>query len=394
MINIIGNINAKGFMGGGKTILTRNIDIVEAGGYKDVLNSGTVLNSATTGRWFLNKNNLSRIRQYGYITKIKLYIGYLTIGPISIYFQVWRKNGSNYDLVGEENITSKVTGGLINTIQLSIPILSQEGDYIGMGAIGGVEIMSLYATNVTTANSVVWINGDKPGTTGVNFDAGTKSNYVFPCKVYMQSPVVVFIGNSITAGHTLHYSFIENSFTTNTANTIEYQLYNFNSRFIYQNMGIGGYISEWNKNRFTADVINLKPVIAIIENGVNDIALGTVLEETFLSNMSTMLNSCINNNIIPIVCKIMPWTNGTNEQMQTRDLWNNSLDTLVATYPTAIIVDFDSAVGQFRAGGDPDNLWNIKTSYNQDGVHFNTLGYTEIANTLYKEISKKYIIKL
>ena len=73
-----------------------------------------------------------------------------------------------------------------------------------------------------------------------------------------------------------------------------------------------------------------------------------------------MLDVCKSNYIIPIVCKIMPWSNGTNTQMEDRDEWNADLKTLVETYENYVLVDFD-ILGEFREGGVEGNKWNIKS---------------------------------
>jgi hypothetical protein len=83
-----------------------------------------------------------------------------------------------------------------------------------------------------------------------------------------------------------------------------------------------------------------------------------------------------------LVMKILPWSNGTNVQMQTRDDWNASLVTLAAGYSKAIVVDASSYVGQFRSGGDAGNLWDIQAVYNSDGVHFTSAGHGQIAQAL------------
>jgi len=114
----------------------------------------------------------------------------------------------------------------------------------------------------------------------------------------------------------------------------------------------------------------------------------------FLAYWTVSLDALAAANIIPVVCKVLPWTNGTNGQMQTRDDWMTDLEALVATYTGSVWVDFDTAIGKFRAGGDEGNLWDIQTvpDYDADGVHLTLLGYTKMAEIIDAAILTKYIL--
>ena len=208
-------------------------------------------------REFITVGQKYRIRQTGTISKIKIYT-YSNTDLTGIYLKIWRKNGSNYDLIGTSNNFANDLNMGIENITLSSPISGvQEGDYYG-------------------------------------------------------------------------YRIEANS-----------NIYHFN---------------------------------ALSTSGVT--------KTTFLSNWTTMLNACQNNDIIPVVILIMPWTGGNTAQMNTRDDWNASLVALAETYEDAIIVDTSLAVGQYAADGLEGNLWDIKTAYNTDGVHFNSAGHGAIAAVL------------
>ena len=206
---------------------------------------------------------------------------------------------------------------------------------------------------------------------------------------YMQAPLIVAIGDSITQGATLNYSMIwpgdTGAFDFNVS--WEGKLYNLDNKCIYQNMGHGGDTTTQISARFDSDVIALKPRIVTIEGGVNDIDGGVITKATYLANITSMLNKCVTANIVPIVFEIMPWTNGTTVQMQKRDDWNTSLRTLVASYPTAKIINWDTLLGKFRAGGDAGNLWDIQTAYDLGGVHYNEAGNAVIAAEIYKVLT-------
>ena len=209
-------------------------------------------------------------------------------------------------------------------------------------------------------------------------------------KSYQQAPLLVAIGDSIIAGHPGNYSGAEDSLVNVPANSITGQLELLNSGYVSQNMGIGGEVSTEIKDRFTSDVVDLKPKLALINGGINDISSGSVNKTTMLSNYTTMLDACVTNNIVPVVCKITPWTGGTNEQMQDRDDRMSDLQTLVATYSGAVWCDFDESIGKFRSGGDSGNLWDYKSGYSNDNVHPNLTGYTAMAEVINLKIRAKY----
>jgi lysophospholipase L1-like esterase len=361
--------------------LQRNADEVEASGYP-AINTGADNLSFTSPRYFFDKNNALRIRQNGVITKISFY---LVKGATNImYFQIWRKDGATYDLVVQEDISASLVNG-VNTITLATTFNVIEGDFV---AIGGTSTSGFTATGGYLAGSLRYTTAETPTTTDYDWDSKPSLAFVLPIKTYQQAPLMVGIGDSIMAGHTAHYSYVESSFTSSIANQILYQLNQLNSNFVYQNMGIGSQTTTDIVARFTADVVNLKPRVAIIQGGVNDIA-GAVAKATFIANYTTMLDACAANSIIPVVCKIIPWSAGTNVQMQTRDDWMTDLQALVATYTDSVWCDFDSAIGEFRAGGDAGNLWDIKAEYNADNVHLNQDGYTAMAEVIYNKMCRR-----
>jgi lysophospholipase L1-like esterase len=79
----------------------------------------------------------------------------------------------------------------------------------------------------------------------------------------------------------------------------------------------------------------------------------------------------------------MPCEDCDTTQCQAIDEWNISLRSLAQVYD-AIIVDTSIYVGEFRAGGDTGNLWNIVDAYDYgDGLHFSALGRRQIIKALY-----------
>lgn len=370
--------------------LSRNSDIVEAGGY-GALNNNFAL-SFTSDRSFFNRNNVTKIRISGLITAISLYINKVLTGNTSFYFDVWRKDGTTYDRVGHEDILALVgDGNGIRNITLPNPIDVIEGDFVAFSGQGT-------ATDAFIVGSPALANGvyyaaSAPTTPNYNWAGQTSMNYKISMKVKAQATMLVTIGDSIMAGHPAHYSFCEESIVSVIANQIPYQMKVLNSLYTYQNMGIGSQTSTTVKDRFTADVIDLKPKIVVINGAVNDISGGVITEATFLTNYTTMLDACVTAGIVPVVCEMIPWNNGSNANMQKADGWMVSLKALVATYPTAVWVELVPTLGQFRAGGDEGNLWDIAAAYNEDNVHLNLAGYTKMAEVINAAIvAKGYVL--
>lgn len=361
---------------------TPNSDLVIVGPYDTATsgagNSGCASACASGGsREFINIGQKYRIRQTGTISRVRLYVA-STASLTGFYIKIWRKNASStYDLVGiSNNIASSLTAGNFHTVDLSSPISGvQEGDYYGYRIEASGSEYETYVKAVTGV-TVYMVTNETPSTTNYTWESKTAgANQAMPIELYMTAPQVAFIGDSLIAGHPAHYSFLETTAITNITSTIEKQFSNLTG-YTYQNMGIGSQTTSNILSRFTNDIINLKPKVAVIYGSGND-GYSDANKATFLSNWTTMLNAAQASEYITtiIVLKLLPATSGTTVQMQAHDDWNVALTALAANYSKAIVVDANPYVGQFRSGGDAGNLWDIKTAYNQDNVHLNSAGY-------------------
>ncbi|MFA6296113.1 MAG: chitobiase/beta-hexosaminidase C-terminal domain-containing protein [Patescibacteria group bacterium] len=364
-----------------------NSDKVIVGPY-DTAQSGSPANFGVTGGHtnmeLLMKAHKYRMRQDGIVNRVRLY----TVNKTNLtgfYIRIWRKNGSTYDLVGtSNNIVDSLVAGDFATVDLSSPIIGVlEGDYIGM-RIESNGIQNFYAYSPGSA-ATYYMFDTAISSTSMDWESKTTASGVMPVEIYMQAPQVAFIGDSIISGHYTNYSFLHTTETTNIPSTLERQFSNLTG-YTYQNMGIGAQTSTQIAARFTQDMINLHPRVAVIEAGVNDFGSydPATSKATLLANWTSMLDAAQASDSITtiLVVKILPWSNGTNSQMQIRDDWNSAIATLAAGYSKAIVVDTSSYVGQFRPGGDVGNLWDIQAAYDQDGVHFTQAGNGQIAQAL------------
>ncbi len=342
--------------------------------------------TGNTSREFLTVGQQYRIRQNGALARCRLYT-VSTNQLTGFYLTVWRKDGATYDRVGiSGNLCGSLVPGVITAIDLDAPLSVQEGDYYGYRLeipTTALNVYQFFARTGVTGVTSYYVNNASPSP--VDFDWTTGSSIagaVLPIELWMSAPQVAFIGDSIIAGHPTHYSFLETTATTVIASTIERQFADLTG-YTYQNLGIGSQKTADIAARFTADLLGIKPRLAIIEGGVNDLANGGS-KANYLANMAGMLAAAqADTNVTTVaVLKILPWSNGTLTQMQARDDWNAALAVTVSNYAKASVVDASSYVGQFRTGGDAGNLWNIQAIYNADGVHFNQAGHSQIAQAI------------
>jgi len=332
--------------------------------------------------WGIPKCEL--IRQTGNLTKVDLCKIQNQSKLSKLDLIIWRRASIHvYNKIATIDCLPVNNGLNTKIFGTSIPVL--EGDAYGFQVIGTAGQSVGYDGN---ASYVVYY---KDGAVGTPFDwpisATGSLNILSVCHFYMQAPLIIAIGDSLMASQPSHSSFIDSSFTNVDLPTAwTTKLLSMDSSCVFQNCGLGNRTTTQILAAFDTYCINAKPKITVINGGINDIAGGVITKATFLSNWTSMLDKCVTANIFPICWGIMPWNAGTNVQMQTRDDWNASLKTLVESYTNirAKYINWDILLGQFRAGGDAGNLWDIIPSLkNVDNVHLNNAGYTIVANTVY-----------
>lgn len=325
--------------------------------------------AASPGRWFLSLDNRTRVRQDCDITAIQFYVGPSNM-PTSFWFMVWRKNAAGtWDYIGGEDVRSKMESGKINWINLDTPIPVKTGDYIGYGGIG----TGMFLTPIpgATASATYYKNMAQPNGT---YDWTTASTIEksLPLRAFGHAPVVVCIGDSITAGHPGNYSYIEASTTENPASDYPRRLANLTGVTV-QNMGIGGQTSTQVAARFTTDCVYLRPRVAIIEVGLNDIQQGITAVQ-FVANITSMLEAC-RTSVYPIVPVFvgLPWTGATDEECIEMRGWFEQVRDLLDDY------DDGTFVYGWMVLGDGPNRWDIKAKYDYgDQLHYNADGYAAL----------------
>lgn len=180
---------------------------------------------------------------------------------------------------------------------------------------------------------------------------------------------VVFIGNSITEGWV---NIRPEFFTSNH----------------YIGRGIGGQTSPQLLSRFRQDVINLHPVAVVINIGTNDIAENTgVYDPEFtLGNIRSMAELAKANNIKVILSSVLPvgeypWRKEIKNVPDKIAALNKGIEEYAKKNKFAYIDYFAVMHDENRA---------LISTYGDDGVHPNSLGY-EVMEKAAKEVIKKVV---
>jgi lysophospholipase L1-like esterase len=369
--------------------LAPNPDLVSCGPYDTIVagtaNWGTTASDGAHSREFLTLGQQYRIRQNGTVSRIRVNLQDAA-GLTGFYFRVWRKIDQTYDLVGSsENLAPVMMAGP-NTLDLTRPIAALEGDYYGY-RVESMTAANFFARTRPEVTSY-FVADASYGSTDFDWNAQPKvKGRVLPIEMSMQAPILVGIGDSIMSGWPAHHTFLEGSPTGRIgADIVSYLGQHW--RVTRQNMGIPGQTVAQFVARFTPDVVNLKPRIALLEGGGSaDIersdGLGKTLE-IYLANFKKMLDACQANGIKPVVLLILPRGSGTTaDQSQKRDIWNAALRDLAKGYSGAVVVDASAYVGVSRPDGSPNNLSSIDRAYSAgDKWHFTPAGYQRIAEAV------------
>lgn len=185
--------------------------------------------------------------------------------------------------------------------------------------------------------------------------------------------MVVLIGNSITEGW-----------------------YNCNKTFFETNniicRGISGQVSGQMLLRFQQDVIDLKPLIVVINAGVNDIAEngGKYNEDFTLSCIKSMAEIAKANDITVVLTSVLPaksfrWNKSINDSVDKI----NSLNEKILSYAKQkgyVYLDYYSKM--------VDNEGGLPKDYSSDGVHPTFKGYSVMEDLLLPLLNKLRIDNL
>ena len=379
-------------------MLSRNSDIVEAGGYYGTIDtSGTNMASGKTMFAALSMYQFCRLRQDGDIVRLQLFVGSVT-GLTSLKIGAWRKLGSNgnvYRPALSEDLKALVNVGTVDPVTLSTPMTGcREGDYLGPVAIHPTGMGSVFKRVGRTGAGLYTIVNPSPEPTSPTNWEGTilTTDFVVPIKAYMQAPHMVFIGDSLAAGGSNHKSFGDTTITLpyivdRREGSPAFLLKMLAPELVYQNLGRGGETSTQIAARYAADCADLKPRYVYITMGANDEAAGMSVAQT-LAEWDTVLALSAANGHKVIAAELPPSGNNSNAIMQAWDERDAGMRSRVLAIGGKVIRT-KRVLGEFRAGGDAGNLWNWKTGMDYDsgdGTHPSPKGYAalmaEVARSL------------
>jgi lysophospholipase L1-like esterase len=338
---------------------------------------------------FLNTGNAQRLRQSGTITQVKASIASVT-GVAGLYAKVWRKvAANNYRLVGtSENLLSQVSAGSVNTLALATGITSQVGDYIGLRVTYSSASVQLFNSEapISTASTIYTVSNATPDQTAYAWESQTATaGTCVVVEAYMVAPILVGIGDSVMSGSGTSTSLIQ-------TNTTYVEGLDFPARistatsWSAQNMGIGSDRLTSNIiNRFTNDLINLAPRIALLEGGVNDLR-DSVSVASIMATYQLMLSNCVTAGITPVVMGVMPFRtffDATSAMSTNRDALNILLR-VAAVAAGGYYVDPDPYIGAFWGGGPENNRWLLaRDADSGDGLHLSSAGQAAIVRAVF-----------
>jgi lysophospholipase L1-like esterase len=326
-----------------------------------------------------------RIRQDGDVERAVVRIEDTT-ALTGFYIKVWRLDGGLFQLVGtSQNLASSLVAATTVTAAFTAPFAAKVGDMVGYRIewSGGAPV-SLFRK--TAAGIASWDEADAASAaTGYAWASKTAGTECVTFTIQMRSPNILAVGDSIMAGGAVTLGILEGW----GVNRYELSGAAIAARALggtVQNLAQSGYTVAEVDARVTTTLTALAPSLAILNGGVNDITAGT-LKATFLAEWASILGSCSVEGVKPCVVAIAPWIGGTHEQYQTADDWNASLQALVGAYSGAVFVDPRPYLGQFHAGGDAGNLWDLQAAFSYDGTHYNARGHEQYARAIVDALS-------
>jgi lysophospholipase L1-like esterase len=272
-------------------------------------------------------------------------------------------------------------------LDLSTTIAAQLGDYVGVRVTYSSASAQLFnsETPVNTSSTIYSISNATASDTFYAWESQTATaNACVVLESYMTAPVLVAIGDSIMSGNSGSASLIETNGTYVAGIDIPDQLAT-GTRWSVQNMGYSGNrIVGQILPRFTNDLINSYPRLALLEGGVNDLRDGTSTA-SILAAYGTMLTNCVTAGIKPILIGIMPFrtlSGATDLMLTNRDTLNPQLRSAVEAVG-GTYVDPDPYIGRFYDGGPANNRWALtRDADSGDGIHLSTAGRTLIAKAV------------
>ena len=351
----------------------------------------TGISGGSKTRDYLLSGWSDRIRQNAEIRKAVFKIGNLS-SIDSLKLTLWRRNSTGlFDRVGiTENLVSKLTDGVVNTVLFDTVLDAELGDYWGYQLQMNDTDWVFHATTGLGSNYALRQGSGILDDTDVAwFSETVYANLTVDIELWCEAPQIGYCGDSLIAGHVVHDSFIESGSEFEPEQALPYKLTKLLSgdgtMATYQNMGIGGQTVEAMKNRFVQDIINANVAMAIMDGPLNDIANGRT-EEQILADLTTIIGYCQTAGIPLFMLLGIPLNDSTTDEARLIDTLNASIKTLFDSYDNVDYIDPTSFLSKERTGGDAGNRWTVPDCWidqtDPQLVHLNPTGQTELAKII------------
>jgi hypothetical protein len=351
-------------------------DLVHCAGYEQALwsdYSALGLNNTAifTGKAF---------RQAGMVKRVKLRANNQTATPWK--FKVFRYNGTSFDLLSDQVLAVPIEGTLNNyTLDLATPVTVQIGDVPGLY----IPNNGFLGTD-TNQTPIRYTAGDVTGTDAF----ATTTSRTCQIELFMAPPFLAVTGDSIPEGHNAgnsnHGGLHDGAGTVVIpwavpASEIMAQLRErLRGVLAYQNLALGSQTFAWVASTGIGKCHAVKAHTVLVHCGVNDVSAGRSWAQVE-ADLNTIRAALTTERLL--VDEILPWTAGTDLQAATVRTWNASLLTWCAGNGATLVRCHDE-MGKVRVStGELDDL---KTAYNQDGVHLSAVGVDALAG-----IWKRYL---
>ena len=347
------------------------------------------LSAQTPGREYLNQEHSARIGlstgvYYGARFKVKT--GHNSTNITECKIRIWRGPLTNATLVSESSDIrpqlESVPDDTIAHVEFDTPIAGVEGDYVSILFTAGALVGDVVETKAGGGGNVCKYITGAPSTNGADWVAASGVVNFIPIELLSDAPNIASIGDSLVAGVPWNYTYIESLFETNTVDLQIVEKVAANYGWTYRNMALTGDTSIGVRNRLANDMNALNPQMGLVMVGVNDIATA-VTEGAYITNMTAIIASMVNNGIKPIVIEILPANGLDDTESAARRSFNVALRSVGSTYG-AIMVNCDSTIGSNRVS--TSEMDDIHDDFDEDGVHLNSAGYTAVANDVITSI--------
>jgi lysophospholipase L1-like esterase len=362
-------------------------------------------------KYYMTDGKIFRPRKSGDIEQVKFYVNSGADGTDNFYLQIWRKDGSTWDLVAESEdlcgvdcIGDNWTAGAANTVTLVTPIAIQRGDYVGYKEVRGADATTATFRYVSTSitNVITYSHASAPSSTDFDWTGADSSdaNNALQIDLIMDKPKIVFAGDSLMTGATVTSSFCNgNNIEVTGTDKIAYHWSLLSGETDYFVSAVSGdKTADFYSDTWQEEVIDPDPewiIMMIGTNNVTDTTPITGAYASYISDMTTFMDEAEAAGIKMVIMSIPPATTFNKGQCIKRLAFNHGLESLTATYDNFIFVDTSVYIGQDASGVYPGNLCDIQTTpvdYDDDGTHLTSAGYAQLAQAIW-DAQKAFTLK-